>query len=229
MIRSAFAAIASLIFILGGQTVDAQAPFQYRDYVLGSSTVTVNAIRRTRNGDPKTLHERPASIQETVWRAPYMGLGSGLADPVNEVRLSFYEDQLYQIIVTYDRGRMAGLTNDDVIATLTATYGLPLLRDARVAHTILAADVAPHMRVVAQWEDSGALVTLVRSTHSPEFQLVLVSTTLNRSARAAIAEAYRLDAIDAPQRELDRRVQTTADAAAAQEKARTANKSAFRP
>lgn len=229
MIDSRFAAIAFFVFLLGGLTLDAQAPFQYRDYALGSSAVTVNQISRTRSGDLKTLHERPASIQETVWRAPYMGLGGGLADPVHEVLFSFYDDQLYQIIVTYDRGRIAGLTNDDVIATLAATYGVPLLRDARVAHTILAADIAPHMRVVAQWEDAGSLLTLVRSNHSPEFQLVLISKTLNRSARAAIAEARRLDALGAPQRELDRRAQTAAAAAAAAEKARTVNKSAFRP
>jgi hypothetical protein len=158
-----------------------------------------------------------------------MGLGVDLADPVHEVGFRFYDDQLYQIIVTYDRGRMHGLTNNDVIATLAATYGAPLLRDARVAHTILAADVAPHMGVIAQWEDAGSLLTLMRSTHSPEFQLVLMSKTLNARARVSIAEAHRLDTLDAPQREVNRRAHATAAAAAAGEKVRTTNKAAFRP
>jgi hypothetical protein len=220
---------ASLVFVLGGQLVNAQTPFQYRDYALGSSTASVSGNSGTRSGDPKTLHQRPVPIQETVWRAPYMGLGAGPVDPVYEVLLSFYDDQLYQIIVTYDRGRTAGLTDNDLIATLAATYGTPLLRDARTASTMLATDVAPHMVVIAQWEDAASALTLVRSRHAPELQLVLISKTLNPRARAAIAEARRLDALDAPQRDLDRRSQATAGAAAAAEKARTANKAAFRP
>jgi hypothetical protein len=31
---------------------------------------------------------------------------------VRVVLFSFYDDQLYQIVVTYDRERMEGLTND---------------------------------------------------------------------------------------------------------------------
>lgn len=230
MIDSRCAAIVFLGFVLGGSSLAAQGtPFQYREYALESSTATVNEISLTRTGDPKTLHERPASIQEIVWRAPYMGLGGGLADPVQEVRFNFYDDQLYQIIVTYDRGRMAGLTNVDVIETLSATYGVPLLQDARIALTVLPADIAANMGVIAQWEDAGSQLTLLRSTYSPQFQLVLISKTLNPRARAAIAEAHRLDALDAPQRELDRRTQATAAAAAASEKARAVNKAAFRP
>ena len=229
MIDSRSAAVAFLVFVLGGQTVDAQAPIQYRAYALGSSVATVSAVSPTRTGQPRTIHDRPVPIQEVVWRAPYMGLGADLADPVHEMLFRFYEDQLYQITITYDRGRMDGLTNDDVIATLAATYGAPLLRDARIAHAIPGGDVAPHMRVIAQWEDADSLLTLLRSTHSPEFQLLVVSKMLHPLARTAIAEARRLDALDAPQRELTRRAQASADAAAAGEKTRTTNKAAFRP
>lgn len=230
MIDSRLAAIASLTFVLGGQSLTAQAPFQYREYALESSVATVVKVSRTRDNDRKTLHERPASIEEVVWRAPYMGLGGERADPVHEVLFNFYDDQLYRIVVTYDRGRMAGLTNEDVIETLSATYGVPLLRDARTARNILLADVAADMAVVlAQWEDAWSLLTLLRSTHSPQFQLVLISKTLTPRARAAIGEARRLDALDAPQRELDRRTQATAAAAVAGQKVRATNKAAFRP
>jgi hypothetical protein len=138
-------------------------------------------------------------------------------------------DQLYRIVVTYDRGRMAGLTNDDVIQTLSATYGVPLLPDARTARNALALDVETGMGVVAQWDNARSLVTLLRSTYSPQFQLVLISKTLNPLARAAVAEARRLDALDAPQRERDRRSQAEAEAAATAEKTRAVNKAAFRP
>jgi hypothetical protein len=229
MIHLRCAAIGFFVVVLGGQTVDAQAPLGYREYLLGSSPEAVSAVSPTRTGHPRTVHDRPVSIVEVVWRAPYMGLGADLADPVHDLLFRFYENQLYQVIVTYDRGRMAGLTNDDVIATLAATYGVPLLRDTRGTHPVAGVDVAPHMRVIAQWDDADSLLTLARSVHSPEFQLVLVSKTLNSRARVAIAEARRLDALDAPQREMDRRAQADADAAAAGEKARTANKAAFRP
>jgi hypothetical protein len=58
---------------------------------------------------------------------------------------------------------------------------------------------------------------------------MLTSKALNGPARAAIKEAGRLDAKKAPQRELDQRTKQTADARVASEKARIANKAAFRP
>jgi hypothetical protein len=229
MIDSRLVAIASLTFVLGGQPLAAQAPLQYRGYALESSVAAVLDVTRTRNTDPKTLHQRPASIQEVVWRAPYMGLGGERADPVHEIVFNFYDDQLYQIVVTYDRGRMAGLTNDDVVHSLSATYGVPLLQDARTGRNAIPVDVGTDMAVVAQWDDARSLVTLLRSTPSPQFQLVLVSKPLNSLARAAITEARRLDALGAPQRELDRRTEAAAVAAAAAAKARAVNKAAFRP
>jgi hypothetical protein len=229
MIDVRLAAVASVTFVLGGQPLAAQAPFEYRQYALESSVAAVIKVSRPRDNDPKTLHERPASIQEVVWRAPYMGAGGERPDPVHEVLFNFYDDQLYRIVVTYDRGRMAGLINDDVVETLSATYGVPLLRDARTARSALPLDVAIDMGVVAQWDNARSLVTLLRSTHSPQFQLVLISKTLNPLARAAITEARRLDALDAPQRERDRRTQAVAESDATAEKTRAVNKTAFRP
>jgi hypothetical protein len=230
MIDVRLVAVASLTFVLGGQALAAQAPFEYRQYALESSVAAVIKVSRPRDNDPRTLHERPASIQEVVWRAPYMGLGGERPDPVHEVLFNFYDDQLYRIVVTYDRGRMAGLINDDVVQTLSATYGVPLLPDARTARNALPLEVGTDMGVVAQWENARSVVTLLRSTHSsPHFQLVLISKTLNPLARAAIIEARRLDALDAPQRERDRRTQAVAEADATAEKTRAVNKTAFRP
>jgi hypothetical protein len=229
MIDSRLAAIAAVTVVLGGAPLAAQAPFQYRQYALESSVAAVIAVDPARNNDRRTLHERPASIQEVVWRAPYMGLGAGLADPVQDVVFSFYNDQLYQLHVTYERGRMAGLTDDDVIETLTRTYGVPLLRGLRAFPGARSADVGLGVVMVAQWEDSGSLLTLLRSSYTPQFQLVLISKRLDPLARAAISEARRLDAVAAPQRELDRRAQAAAIALAADQKARDQNKAAFRP
>jgi hypothetical protein len=223
-------ATTALIF-LAGTSIAAQGGLQYREYRLESSLATVLAVSPTRMNQPRTVHERPASVQEVRWRAPYMGLGDGRADPVNEVLFTFYNDHLYQIVVTYDRGRMAGLTSDDVVDTLSAAYGIPLLRDTRRSPTANHVDVRADMLIVAEWEDPGSRLTLLGSSpaHSPQFQLVLVSKRLNPPARAAILEARRLDALEAPQRELERRAQAAAAATQVEEKTRETNKAAFRP
>jgi hypothetical protein len=78
-----------------------------------------------------------------------------------------------------------------VIESLSATYGVPLLRHTRTASTVRPAGVLADKTVVAQWEDAASLLTLTRGTYSPQFQLALISKTLNPRARTAIKEAVR--------------------------------------
>jgi hypothetical protein len=222
-------AVASLGTLLCGQHLAAQTPFGYREYALGSSVASVVKISKTRDDQTKTLHERPARIQEHEWRAPYVSSGTELADPVRDVIFSFYDDQLYQVVVTYDRDRIEGLTNDDLIESISATYGVPLLRHSKAAAKTLMADLPVETTIVAQWEDAGSELTLTRDTYSPQFQLVLISKSLNPRARAAITEALRLDAVEAPRRERGLRTKEAADARAASQKARVVNKAAFKP
>jgi hypothetical protein len=164
-----------------------------------------------------------------VWQAPYTGPAD--TDPVHDVRLTFVNDELYQIVVSYERGRTAGMTSEDVVTTLSATYGRPLLHDARTSTQPIEVDVPAEMKVVAQWDDTAAQVWLLRSRHagSAQFQLALVSKRLNSVARRAIVEARRLDVIEAPQREMERRAAAAAANAEAEVKAREANKATFRP
>jgi hypothetical protein len=230
MINVRVMALASLGFVVGCQPLLAQTPFQYREYVLASSVASVVKISGARESETKTTHERPARLQELEWRAPYVRSGAQMADPVHDVLFSFYDDQLYQVFVTYDRDRMEGLTKDDLIASISTTYGVPLLRNLRTPHSTLAADVHAATTILAQWEDAASMLTLTQeTTYSPQFQLVLVSKALNPRARAAIKEAVRLDAQEAPQRELDQRNKAGADALIEGEKARVLNKPAFRP
>jgi hypothetical protein len=229
MTNMRIAAIASLGVVLSGQPVSGQTPFSYREHALGSSVASVVKITGARASDTKTLHERPARIQQVEWRAPYVLSGETMADPVRDVVFSFYDDQLFQIVVTYDRDRMEGLTNDDVIESLSATYGVPLLVHRRAPRMPLPADLPAEATVVARWEDAASLVTLTRGSYSLQYQLVLISKTLNARAKAAITEALRLDTVEAPQRELDHRNRALADARAATVKARIVNKAAFKP
>jgi hypothetical protein len=216
------------VSLLSGQTVFAQDLSRYRDYVLESSVDTVAAASGLQATEAKTLHERPAKIQQLQWRTPYVNPETTTADPVREVEFAFFNDALYQVVVTYNRDRTEGLTNDDVIESLSASYGAPVLKSA-IARTGLPAGTLLENTVLAQWNTAASSVTLLRDTYSPEFQLILSSTLLTARARTSIREAIRLDALDAPRREVEQRKKDVVDTNAARDKARSTNKAAFRP
>ena len=214
--------------ILGGQLAFAQDMSRYRAYVLESSLDSVVAASGARAADAKTLHERPATIQQLEWRAPYVDSRNTLADPVGEIAFTFYNDALYQVVVNYDRGRTEGLTNSDIVESLSTAYGVPTLAAART-RTSPPAEAFPDSIVVARWENAESSLTLIRGSYTPEFQLILISKPLSVRARNAVREAIRLDAIEAPRREAAQRKKESGDASAARDKTRIANKAAFRP
>ena len=213
------------ILVFTAQLGSAQDLSRYRGYALESSLESVVATSGARTPDVKTLHERPAKIQELQWRTPYTSSGAAMADPVRGAVFTFYDDALYQVVVNYDRDRTNGLTSGEVIASLSALYGEPVLRSARNRPAAALPDVV----VLAQWDSPASSLTLLRDAYSMEFQLVLVSKALGTRARNAIREAGRLDAIEAPRRELEERKKEVADAADARDKTRSTNKAAFRP
>lgn len=211
-------------FVLSSQLASAQDLSRYRAYALDSSLESVVVASGVRPTDTKVLHERPAKIQEVEWRAPYVRSGTELADPVRGLTFSFVDDALYQVLVNYDPDRTDGLTDSDIIASLTTTYGTPLLKSARNR-----APAPVNTVVLAQWDSADSSLTLLRGAYSTDFQLVLTSKALGTRARDAIREAGRLDTAEAPRRELAQRKKEAADAAAARDKVRTTNKAAFRP
>ena len=203
----------------------AQDLSRYRAYALDSTLESVMAASGARATDVKTLHERPAKIQELEWRAPYVSSRGDLADPVRGAVFTFYNDALYQIVISYDRSRTDGLTTADIIESVAAVYGPPVLKSEG---TGLQAGV-PDTVVLAQWDSTDASLTLRRGAYSSEFQLVLTSKASSTRARTAIREAGRLDAIDAPRLELEQRQKDTTKADIARDKLRATNKAAFRP
>jgi hypothetical protein len=218
--------IASLV--LGGQIAATPDTSRYRAYVLESSVASVLAATGGRPSDVTTLHERPALIQELLWRAPYVSAMDTPADPVRDIAFRFHDNALYSIVVTYHRDRTEGLTNADVIAGLSTTYGEPVIVAART-RLVLPTEALPDSVVLARWENGDSLLTLVRKSYSPEFQLILISKPLSARATGAIREAAKLDAIDAPRRESAQRKKDADDASAALDKTRSTNKAAFRP
>ena len=221
-------AIATGLILLGGQVTSAQDMSRYRTYVLESSLDSVVAASGARATDARTVHVRPATIQELQWRAPYVGSGTGPADPVREIRFTFYNGALYQVIVNYDRARTEGLTNTDLIESISAAYGVPLLASVGRAASPPPEAFADSI-VLARWESAESVLTLVRGAYAREVQLILTSRALSPEARSAIREAIRLDALEAPRREAERREKEASDASAARDQTRSTNKAAFRP
>lgn len=218
--------LAASVF-LGVQLASAQDLSRYRGYALDSSLESVSASSGAPADRAMTLHRRPATIQELKWRAPYSRVGSPTADSVRGIAFSFYNDALYQLVVTYDRERTDGLTTRDLVESLSVAYGTPTTRsdDDGVDGAIVLADTI----VLAQWEDGSASVTLLKDAHAPQFELRLVSKPLMALAQGAIREAARLDAIDAPRAAAALREKTAADQKAALDKTRTQNKATFKP
>lgn len=210
--------------LLGAQLASAQDLSRYRGYALDSSLESVIASTGVPAGRATTLHRRPATIQELEWRAPYSSAGSAAADSVREISFSFYNDALYQLIVSYDRDKTGGLTNKDLIESLSVTYGTPMPANQAGRSLVLADTV-----VLAQWEDGSASVALLKDAYSPQFQLRVVSKPLMTLARGAIREATRLDAIEAPRAAAALRDKEAADEKAALDKTRTENKATFKP
>ena len=210
---------------VGGPPATAQDASRYRGYVLESSLDSVLEDSGVRAKDVQTVHERPAQIHTLEWSAPFLASdGEELGDPVHDITFAFYNRALYQIMVSYARDRTDALTGNDIIEALTVTYGSPVVTSAISRPPTMLRDSV----VLAQWENDSSSVTLLRA-YSSEFKLILLSKALSACACDAIREATRLDAIEAPRRQLEQRKKEVIDASVAREKTRTINKAAFRP
>jgi len=228
-------AVATLGLVLGASTLHAQDRSGYRDFQLGGNVPSVAALAKVPPADAMTLHQRPALIQELTWRLPAYQADSivPVTDPVREVVFSFYNDQLFRMVVTYDYVRTGGLTDADMIAGVSTSYGPPQ-KLASTRPRALSTVEQESGTLLARWGDAEFSVVLYKAADymqsSPaRFRLIVASPRLEALTRTATTEAVRLDLREAPQRASDRQKQNAEDLRVAQEKARVANKAAFRP
>ena len=220
-------AIVALTTVLGADTALSQSLSRYREYALDTTLAAVLIASGAPAAEVKTLHNRPVLIQELEWRAPYVAAGTRNADPLKSVLFRFYDGRLYRVEVAYDRERIEGLTNSDLIESISAAYdALPMRGRSNDSPPV---DMPPDTIVVARWDDGTSVLSLVQGGHSRRYQLVLTSKELSAGARKAINEAIRLEANEGPQRELDRQTKDESDARESREKTRALNKAAFKP
>ena len=219
-------ALASLL-LFAAISADASAGnlSKYRDFQFGTDLSTVAKHAGMASSDAKVIHRRPALIQELAWRPQPLGW-SAKTESAQDVVFSFYDGELYRIVVNYDRIETEGLTTADMVEAISAAYGmaapLPGL-DKAVQGPQSDPDV-----VLARWQDGQFRFELVQA-YGPSFRLIGVQTRLEEAADTASLAATRLDDQEAPQRDAAKKAGEVDAANAKLEKARLANKPKFRP
>jgi hypothetical protein len=213
--------------LLSGFPLRAADLERYREFRIGSDVATIAKQAHLDPAQARMLHDRPALIQELHWEPRAPAQLASPADPVKDVTFRFYNGQLYRIAINYDRYKTAGLTADDFIEALSSTYGTATKPSATVnMESLMYTGSEP---VIARWEDSHHSFNLLRSTYQPTFGVLAFSKRIESMARTAIAEATRLDKLEAPQREAESLKKQAEKDQVDQEKARSANKPNFRP
>jgi hypothetical protein len=210
---------------MSSSVVAAQDLSRYRDFHLGMS---VDAVALQAGIVPDTRVTRPELIQELVWEPqPAIGHGSSpRGDSLRKVIFSFYNGQLFRIMVNYDWDRTEGLTVEDMVAALSVMYG-PALLPATDINAALSRDKAEGDRIVAHWGDPEYSVNLFRPSYASTFGLSVVARRLDALARAVSVDTIRPDGPGA-QRAIDRRQKQKDEDLAREEKVRQANKATFR-
>ncbi len=231
MIRIPVLAVVASALVFAAVGLQAQDLSRYRDFQLGSTVAVVQKTSGTTANDLKSIQQRPASIQALRWR-PSESYNDHMTptEPVREVIFTFYNDQLFKMVIDYDRQRTEGLTDADLIDAISARYGLPVLQATSLQTNAPARATPPDGdAVVARWSDADTSLTLVRGTYPTSLRLIIARKSTDTLAQNAAAEAARLDRAEAPQRDMERINRMAEDGRAAAEKARLVNKPLFKP
>ena len=210
--------------LLAAPMLRAQDFSKYRGFSLGTSLVTVLKHTDKKLTDVNVTHGGLPLFQEVTWWPPNIPGTSFRADSVEQILFSFYNGELYKITVTYDQTSTEGLTSQDMVKSITETYGPATSVAPEIDSTSLERyDVK--QKPVASWEDSQYSFNLVRSSFTERFGLVISSKRVRAEADLAIVEAVRLDKEDGPKKEAERQKKLTEDLEIARQK----NQKKFRP
>jgi hypothetical protein len=184
-------AIGALGLVLATPPLHSQGRSRYRDFQLGGDLGSISALTGVAVSNARTIHLRPAIMQEL-------------------------------------QDRTAGMTDADLIEAISTEYGPQSKPGPRTGRGAASQVEEESGTSLARWAGDDYSVVLYRS-YSSNFRIIVASPRLEALARTADVQAVRLDDREAPLRELARHKKETEDLRASQEKARLANKAAFRP
>src|SRR5579859_1484591 len=114
-------AVAGPFLSPAAEPVPASTTAQYRDFRLGEPIADVAKQTGLSPSDAKLISSRPERVEELTWRT-----GQSLAiskDSVRDILFRFDNGALFEMLVTYDRNRTGGLTDQDMTEALAAIYG----------------------------------------------------------------------------------------------------------
>jgi len=202
----------------------AQDLSKYRHFTVGMSLTKLLERTDQKMTDVKMIHNRPALIQELTWWPPNVPGTSLRPDSVEQILFSFCNGELYKISVTYDRPSTEGLTEADMVKSISAKYG-PATIVAPEIDSATSDRYNSKQKPVASWEDAQYSFSLVRSSFGDALGLVAFSKRVNAQAELAIVEALKLDEQEGPKRDAERQKKQMDD----QEMVRQKNQKSFRP
>ncbi len=216
--------ISLVVILLSAPLVRGQDLSKYRGFSLGMRLPELSSQVDLRPLQTKLIQKHPAEIQELTFWPGSSSDYSRQTDSVWQIFFSFYNGELFRILVTYDRDATHGLTAEDMVEAISTKYGTA---------TRLAGEIdfptnelyRSTEKVIARWEDSQYSINLVRSKFLNSFALVMFSKRLDAQADAAIAKSVKLESQEDPQKEIDRLKKETDNLEAARQK----NRKIFRP
>lgn len=196
--------ICLLIILLSAPLIHGQDLSKYRNFSFGMSLADLSKQVDQKPAEANLINQRPAVIQELTWWPP-LASGTPQAAPVRQILFSFYNGELYRILVTYDRYVTEGLTAEDMVRTMSVKYGTATRPTAEINFpTNETGEYGTTEKVIVRWEDSRYSFNLFRSSLSNTFGLVMFSKRLDARAAAAIAKSLKLEGQEDPQKEVAR-------------------------
>jgi hypothetical protein len=207
--------VALSLILLSAPMISGQDLSKYRTFSLGTSFADLSKQVGPYSHYTTLVHPRPAAIQElTSWTLNSSRSWVGVY-PVSQILFSFYNGELYRIVVTYDRDDTEGLTDDDMVQAVSARYGtatslypessffptnyLDGSTDKVIPFLLTSDSYRSADRLIARWEDSQNAVSLLGSGNLNSFRLAISSKRLDAQAEAAIFEFEKFEKREAPQ------------------------------
>src|SRR5256712_6490742 len=228
MIRSRTLVTSLLFGALFSSLGTAQDLSKYRDFQFGMRLESVARQIHMDASAAKTTHKRPAVIQTLQWDQLSYSDPAAKDRSLRSIRFDFYNGELFKMVVAYDPAGTEGLTTEDMVEAISAIYGPATNPERTIAVSAFSA-YQDKQRVLACWEDAQYSYNLFRSPYGNAFGLIAISKQLDLVVADASREGDRLDKLEAPGKELARRVKQEEDTRVAQEKARLISKPKFRP
>src|SRR5438093_7091684 len=101
MISARSLTISIFWVVLSTPLIHSQDLYKYREFQFGMNVVAVAKQADVKPSEARVIHQRPAVIQELEWRPRRFLASSPQEDPVKEILFSFYNGELFRMLVNY--------------------------------------------------------------------------------------------------------------------------------